>query len=125
MGIATPVLLEEHSFIVNGKDDTRYNDLYKLDKEFLMNYSSLQGRSSDLRAVLFSIRRFYQNKNDEGYIRDLLVRQGGLSSTEIIAYGRVYRKSMEELISLIRYLDLNNKGKLISYLGIEGLVGNA
>ncbi|CAM5199527.1 hypothetical protein UACE39S_05790 [Ureibacillus acetophenoni] len=124
-GYCYPCIIRRASFIVNGKDDTRYNDLYKLDKEFLMNYSSLQGRSSDLRAVLFSIRRFYQNKNDEGYIRDLLVRQGGLSSTEIIAYGRVYRKSMEELISLIRYLDLNNKGKLISYLGIEGLVGNA
>ncbi|CAM5198894.1 hypothetical protein UACE39S_05695 [Ureibacillus acetophenoni] len=124
-GYCYPCIIRRAFFIVNGKDDTRYNDLYKLDKEFLMNYSSLQGRSSDLRAVLFSIRRFYQNKNDEGYIRDLLVRQGGLSSTEIIAYGRVYRKSMEELISLIRYLDLNNKGKLISYLGIEGLVGNA
>ncbi|UUV23286.1 MULTISPECIES: Qat anti-phage system QueC-like protein QatC [Lysinibacillus] len=114
-GYCYPCLIRKASFVKIGKDETCYNPLYELSKDFILNYNNIQGRASDLKAVLFSLRRYIDHQEDSEYIRSLLVRQGPLNSEELDGYERVYRKSMEELMEMIK---LNGKG-LIEYTGIK------
>lgn len=124
-GYCYPCLIRRASFLTTGKDSTIYNSVYRINKEFLTKYNNLQGRASDLKAVLFSLRRYYKHKDDGEYIRTLLIRQGPLSTDEIEAYERLYHKSMSELLEMIRFEDSRNSGGLMEYLGIKELLEDA
>jgi 7-cyano-7-deazaguanine synthase in queuosine biosynthesis len=114
-GYCYPCLIRRASFAKIGEDITCYNPLYKLSKDFILNHNNIQGRASDLKAVLYSLRRYIEHKEDSEYIRSLLTRQGPLDSEELDGYERVYRQSMEELLEMVR----SNGNGLIEYAGIE------
>ncbi|MGE7920012.1 Qat anti-phage system QueC-like protein QatC [Viridibacillus sp. NPDC093762] len=115
-GYCFPCLIRRASFIKIGVDETEYNHLYELGSEFIYDYNNLQGRASDLKALLFSIKRYIENRDDSDYIRALLLRQGNLENVELDGYERVYRASMEELITMIHQID----NGLLDYVGIKG-----
>jgi len=117
-GYCYPCLIRRASFLAVGTDKTVYNSKYKLNAEFILKYNNQQGKASDLKALLFSIRRYLKHKDDVDYIRALLVRQGALSYDELIAYERLYHQSMKELIEMIKQEDAKNGGGLLDYLGI-------
>ncbi|MEC1748166.1 Qat anti-phage system QueC-like protein QatC [Schinkia azotoformans] len=114
-GYCYPCLIRRASFVKIGKDKTGYNPLYQLSRDFILNHNNIQGRASDLKAVLFSLRRYIENKEDSEFIRSLLIRQGPLNSEELVGYERVYRQSMEELLEMMRE---NGEG-LLEYAGIK------
>lgn len=115
-GYCFPCLIRRASFIKIGVDETKYNHLYELGSKFIYDFNNLQGRASDLKAVLFSIKRYIANRDDSDYIRTLLLRQGSLDKRELDGYERVYRESMEELINMIQQID----NGLLDYTGIKG-----
>lgn len=117
-GYCYPCLIRKASFAKIGKDETCYNPLYELSSDFILSYNNIQGRASDLKAVLFSLKRYIDHQEDGDYIRSLLVRQGHLNNEELDGYERVYRKSMEELLEMIQM----NGNDLIDYAGIEEVV---
>ncbi|MFB7320627.1 hypothetical protein QRD88_01135 [Bacillus safensis] len=117
-GYCYPCLIRKASFINIGNDETDYNPLYELSSDFILNHNNIQGRASDLKAILFSLRRYIDHQEDGDYIKGLLLRQGPLTNEELDGYERVYRKSMEELLKMVR---TNGKG-LIDYAGIEEVV---
>lgn len=114
-GYCYPCLIRRASFVKIGEDKTCYNPLYQLSKDFILNHNNIQGRASDLKAVLFSLRRYIENKEDSEYIRSLLIRQGPLNNEELDGYERVYRQSMEELLVMMR----SNGEGLLDYAGIK------
>jgi 7-cyano-7-deazaguanine synthase in queuosine biosynthesis len=117
-GYCYPCLIRRASLYAIGKDKTPYNQKYKLNGEFIQEYNNLQGKASDLKALLFSIRRYLKHRDDTDYIRALLLRQGALSHDELIAYERLYHQSMKELIEMIKQEDAKNNGGLLDYIGI-------
>ncbi|MFS0752615.1 Qat anti-phage system QueC-like protein QatC [Oceanobacillus sp. 1P07AA] len=114
-GYCYPCLIRRASFNKIKKDETNYNPLYKLSREFILNHNNLQGRASDLKAVLFSLRRYIQHKDDQEYIRSLLLRQGPLTNEELDGYEKVYRQSMDELKEMIN----ESKSGLLEYAGLK------
>lgn len=123
-GYCYPCLIRRASFTEVTTDRTNYNPLYELNNEFILNYNTLQGRASDLKAVLYSLKRYIQHKDDKEYIRSLLLRQGPLSSRELEGYERLYHKSMNELWELIKKADDENNSGLMKYAGLKDKVQN-
>lgn len=118
-GYCYPCLIRKASIVVNGLKDIGYNPIYKLDKDFLLNNSKLDGKASDLKALLYSIKRFKLNEHNVRHIRSLLKKPGSLSKDELSQYEHVYSNSMKELLSLIDFIDSNNSDdlKLMKYVG--------
>lgn len=116
-GYCYPCLIRRASFAKIGEDKICYNPLYELSKDFILNHNNIQGRASDLKAVLFSLRRYIEHKEDSDYIRNLLIKQGHLDNEELEGYEKVYRQSMEELLEMVTS---NGKG-LIEYAGIKDI----
>lgn len=117
-GYCYPCLIRRASFSNIGNDDTPYNPLYELGNDFIMNYNNIQGRASDLKAVLFSLNRYLENREDDDYVKGLLFQQGVLSDEELNGYERVYRKSMDELLEMVKRQD----NGLMDYAGIQEVV---
>lgn len=114
-GYCYPCLIRRASFVKIKKDETDYNPLYELSRDFIMTHNNIQGRASDLKAVLFSLRRYVQHKDDKEYIRSLLLSQGPLDSEELDGYEKVYRQSMDELHQMI----INSNNGLLEYTGLK------
>ncbi|CAH0345168.1 Qat anti-phage system QueC-like protein QatC [Bacillus sp. CECT 9360] len=114
-GYCYPCLIRMASFTKIEQDETCYNPLYQLGRDFILNHNNIQGRASDLKAVLFSLKRYIKHRDDSEYIRSLLLRQGPLVSEELDGYEKVYRQSMEELMEMMISID----NGLIEYAGIE------
>jgi 7-cyano-7-deazaguanine synthase in queuosine biosynthesis len=123
-GYCYPCLIRRSSLLRAHKDNTNYNSVYNLNGEFISKYNNLQGRASDLKALLYSLRRYNKYKNDREYIRMLLLRQGPLDKYEIDSYEQVYHKSMHELLEMFLNEDAKKGGGLIDYLGLKELVEN-
>lgn len=117
-GYCYPCLIRRASFSNIGNDDTLYNPLYELGNDFIMNYNNIQGRASDLKAVLFSLNRYLENREDGDYVKGLLLQQGVLTDEELNGYERVYRKSMDELLEMVKRQD----NGLMDYAGIQEVV---
>ncbi|MFC5732566.1 Qat anti-phage system QueC-like protein QatC [Cytobacillus gottheilii] len=118
-GYCYPCLIRRASLVVNGFTDDHYNSNYSLDKEFIETNLKIDGKASDLKAVLYTIRRFVDNEQDSVFIRKLLRQPGPLSSAELDSYESVYRTSIEELISMVEYEDGKNNGELKKYMGLK------
>lgn len=118
-GYCYPCLIRRASFVVNGFTDNHYNEKYLLDLNFLEANNKADGKASDLKAVLFSIRRYIDYEDDQRYIRKLLRQQGWLSSVELDAYEVVYRESMKELLTMVEHEDTKNNGELKKYMGLK------
>lgn len=117
-GYCYPCLIRRASLVVNGFTDDHYNSNYSLDKEFIEGNLKFDGKASDLKAVLYTIRRFVDNEQNSMYIRKLLRLPGPLTSAEIDVYEKVYRKSIEELLLMIEHEDKKNGDELTKYLGL-------
>src|SRR5699024_9447531 len=78
-GYCYPCLIRRSSLVANGFLDNHYNPEYALDKKFLEANIKFDGIGSDLRAVLYSIRRYVDNRHNSFFIRALLRQHGKLS----------------------------------------------
>ncbi|MED3351100.1 hypothetical protein P4388_21120 [Bacillus thuringiensis] len=122
-GYCYPCLIRRASMIKAGDDETVYNEKHMLNRAFIDTYNKPQGKASDLKAVLFSIKRYLKHQEDSKFIRNLLLRPGNLTMEELVEYERVYRESMKELLSMIEKIDKENGSNLLGYIGIEEKIG--
>lgn len=118
-GYCYPCLIRKSSLISNGFIKEDYNPNYEINKEFLDNNKNFNSKSSDLRALLFSIRRYVDIKEDNLKIKMLLIRQGNLPNEELEKYVSVYKKTMNELLVMIKYVNGNQNKDLINYIGLH------
>ena len=101
-------------------DETSYyNPNYSLSQDFISEYDNFDGKASDFRAVLLSLKNFLDNQNDENYLNYILLKHGILSKDELDKYKRVYVESMKEIFEMIQVEDQRNNGGLMEYLGID------
>jgi hypothetical protein len=82
-------------------------------------YDNPDGKASDLRAMLLSLKNFLENQGDENYLNYILLKHGMLSKNELDSYRRVYIESMKEIFEMIQVESQRNNGDLIEYLGID------
>lgn len=96
-----------------------YNSNYSLSQDFISQYDNFDGKASDFRAVLLSLKKFLDNESDENYLNYILLKHGILSKDELDKYKRVYAESMKEIFEMIQVEEQRNNGGLMEYLGIE------
>lgn len=118
-GYCYPCLIRRASMNKIGYKNDSYNTKYKLNMEFIQKHNNLNGKASDLKAVLYSVYRFMENKENDEYIENLILRPGELTIEEIDLFKRAYKESMKELLDMIKYEDEVNDGTLKEYLGME------
>ncbi|MFF2889070.1 Qat anti-phage system QueC-like protein QatC [Paenibacillus sp. NPDC057967] len=118
-GYCYPCLIRRASLISNEFFEDQYNPNYELNRSFIEKNQKLDGKASDLKAVLFTIKRYVENRNDQLYIRRLLRIQGPLTSEELDSYERVYRESLREILQMIDYEEATNGGGLKKYMDLK------
>lgn len=99
------------------KYDGNYNLKYNISTNFIETFNQIEGRSSDLKALLWSLNRYLESKKDDD-VKKLVMKTGNLSEEEINQLTKVYIKSMEEIKEMIIY-ESNNEEKLLQYIGIQ------
>jgi len=118
-GYCYPCLIRRASLIVNEFIDDKYNPNYELNRKFIEEHNKLDGKASDLKAVLFTLKRYVENRHDPLFIRRLIRIQGPLTSEEIDSYERVYRESLREILQMIEYEEGINGGGLKNYMDLK------
>lgn len=118
-GYCYPCLIRKASLNTIGHANNEYNPKYKLSKSFIEEFNKVNGKSSDLKAVLLSLKNYLNHKEDENYIRHILLKHGQLSLDELNKYEHVYRNTMEELLQMFIEEDKKNNGGLLDYLGYK------
>ncbi|WP_340392827.1 Qat anti-phage system QueC-like protein QatC [Paenibacillus sp. FSL E2-0190] len=118
-GYCYPCLIRRASLIVNDFFDDHYNVNYELNRSFIEVNNKLDGKASDLKAVLFTLKRYVDKRHDQSFIRRLLRIQGPLTSEEINSYERVYRESLKEILQMIDYEEVTNGGGLKNYMDLK------
>lgn len=118
-GYCYPCLIRKASLNSIGYADDNYNPDYTLNKNFIDEFNKINGKASDLKAVLLSLKRYLIHKDDENYIRHILLKHGQINKEELKKYEVVYRKSMEELLQMFIEEDKRNHGGLLDYLGYK------
>ncbi|WPC42848.1 Qat anti-phage system QueC-like protein QatC [Clostridium sp. JS66] len=96
-----------------------YNPKNNISKQFIDENNRYEGKASDLKAVLYSINRYINNKDDKS-IEKLILKSGKLSNDELEKYKRLYKLSIEELINMIKSEAEKNGNDLLKYTGIVG-----
>lgn len=119
-GYCYPCLIRKASLNTIGHNNNEYNPKYKLGKAFISEFNAISGKASDLKALLLSVKRYLNHKNDKNYLKHLLLKHGKLSLEELNKYEDVYLKSMEELLEMFKAEDRKNNGGLLEYLGFKG-----
>ncbi|MED3782506.1 hypothetical protein P4560_18770 [Heyndrickxia sporothermodurans] len=118
-GYCYPCLIRKASLIANGFIQDKYNPHYQLNKRFIDENNKIDGKASDLKAVLFTIRRYVDNEGNPLFIRRLLRQPGHLTNEEFQSYERLYKKSINELLMMVRHEDKENGGQLKEYMGLK------
>ncbi|MEG0774354.1 Qat anti-phage system QueC-like protein QatC [Clostridium sp.] len=118
-GYCYPCLIRKASLNSFGYNNKEYNPKYKLSKAFIEEFNAVNGKASDLKALLLTFKRYLIHKNDKNYIKHLLLKHGKLSIEELYKYEEVYIKSMEELLEMFADEDRKNNGGILDYLGSE------
>lgn len=117
-GYCYPCIIRRAAMNKIGFYDEKYNENYSISKEFIYKFNSLDSRASDLKAVLWSLRRYLNS--DETEIKNLIRQTGLLTTEEIEKYYQLYCKSMEEIKNLILFhCEQNNDQKLLDYVGLN------
>jgi len=97
--------------------DTFIKD-YKISTGFIRNSKFADpdnGRTKDLKAVLFALHEYLKNGNIDYYINKM-INLGGLNLDDIQKFARVYTRSMEEIKEMIeRQADVNGMD-LLEYI---------
>lgn len=118
-GYCYPCLIRKASLIANGFVDDKLNSHYTLNKRFIDENNKIDGKASDLKAVLFTIRRYVVNEDKPFFIRRLLRKQGCLTYDEYQSYERLYKESLKELLIMVEHEDETNGGQLKEYMGLK------
>lgn len=114
-GYCYPCLIRRASMKKIQKHDGNYNSKYNISTNFIETFNQIEGRSSDLKALLWSLNRYLELTKDD--IKKLVIKTGNLSDEEINQLTEVYIKSMEEIKEMIIY-ESNKDEKLLQYIGI-------
>lgn len=93
-----------------------YNNNYDINKGFIDEYNRLEGKASDLKALLWSMNR-YLSIRDRKEIRKLVLKTGSLDINEIEKFVDVYIKSMQELKEMIDYKNNKYDKQIEEYMG--------
>ncbi|MDK0792675.1 hypothetical protein P5E48_05385 [Clostridium perfringens] len=117
-GYCYPCLIRRASMNKVKKYDGNYNPKYTISKSFIEDFNKVEGRASDLKALLWSLNR-YLSFNCKEDIKKLVIKTGKLQANEVEKMTDVYIKSMEELKDMI--ISESNKGdkKILEYIGIS------
>lgn len=118
-GYCYPCLIRKASLIANGFIHDKYNPHYTLSKRFIDDNNKIDGKASDLKAVLFTIKRFIDNEYKPLFVKRLLRQQGYLTNVEFQIYEEVYKKSINELVIMVNHEDKINGGQLKKYMGLR------
>lgn len=104
---------------INYDESGFYNPEYSLTKDFIDQHNNFDGKASDFRAILLSLKDFLDNEKDENFMKYILLKHGMLSKEELEGYKRVYCESMKEIYEMIKVEDRKTNGGIIDYLGIK------
>ncbi|MGH4140481.1 Qat anti-phage system QueC-like protein QatC [Clostridium sp.] len=118
-GYCYPCLIRKASLNTIGHNNDEYNPKYKLSNTFISEFNAINGKASDLKALLLSVKRYLNHKDDKNYIKNLLLKHGKLSFEELNKYEEVYLKSMDEILQMFIEEDKKNNGGLLNYLGYK------
>ena len=91
---------------------------YKIGTKFIRNTKFADphnGRTKDLKAILFALHEFLKNGSIDYYINKM-INLGGLSLEDIQRFARVYMKSMEEIKEMIEDQADANGMDLLEYI---------
>ncbi len=120
-GYCFPCLIRRAS--LNNIDvDDEYLDTfikeYKISTRFIRNSKFADpdnGRTKDLKAILFALHEYLKNGNNDYYINKM-INLGGLSLDDIQQFAKVYMKSMEEIKEMIEKQADENGMDLLEYI---------
>ncbi|WP_252249475.1 Qat anti-phage system QueC-like protein QatC [Clostridium sp. VAP23] len=118
-GYCYPCLIRRASMNKINYYDEAYNDKYTVSKKFIDDYNKIDGKASDLKAVLWSLNRYLNMKDKNEEVRSLVIKTGNLAKEDIEKFTQVYIKSMEELKELIKYEAKKNGMELLEYVGLK------
>ena len=115
-GYCYPCLIRRASMNKIKYYSEEYNNNYDINKGFIDEYNRLEGKASDLKALLWSMNR-YLSIRDRKEIRKLVLKTGSLDINEIEKFVDVYIKSMQELKEMIDYKNNKYDKQIEEYMG--------
>lgn len=116
-GYCYPCLIRRASMYKIKNYDEDYNVNYSISKVFIDKFNKIEGRSSDLKALLLSLNRYLALDGIED-VKRLVIKTGNLNVEEVEKLAEVYTKSMEELKEMIISESNKENKQLLSYIGI-------
>ncbi|MFW6016120.1 MAG: hypothetical protein ACOCRK_06750 [bacterium] len=106
-GYCYPCLIRRAAMYAANIQDCDY--VFDLNKELINT-----DKGSDFRALLLSLKKYLNYKDDKSYLNNLLLKTGKLTVNNINNYKRIYVKTMEEIYSMIK---TKGSTEVINYLG--------
>lgn len=110
-GSCYPCLIRRAAMFSAGIEDCNYK--FDLDQRLI----NREGRGSDFRALLLSLKEYLIHKEDKNYLRNLLIKTGKLTIHELDIYEQIYVKTMEEIYYMLNAS--KNRDVIFDYLGVE------
>lgn len=117
-GYCYPCLIRRASMNNAKSCDGNYNTNYSISREFINKYNKIEGRASDLKAVLWSLNR-YLSLEDKSEVKKLVIKTGNLCNDEVEKLSEVYIESMEQLKIMVIEESKNDNGDILNYTGVE------
>lgn len=117
-GYCYPCLIRRASMNNVKSCDGKYNTNYSINRDFITQYNKIEGRASDLKAVLWSLNR-YLSLEDKAEVKKLVLKTGSLENDEIERLSEVYIDSMNELKEMIIEESSKDYGDILSYMGVK------
>ncbi|MHC1682898.1 MAG: Qat anti-phage system QueC-like protein QatC [Clostridiaceae bacterium] len=117
-GYCYPCLIRRASMNKIENYDENYNSKYSISKVFIEEFNKIEGRASDLKALLWSLNR-YSSLSNEKDIEKLVIKTGNLQVKEVKKLAKVYIKSMEELKEMVVNESNKENKQLLKYIGLE------
>lgn len=117
-GYCYPCLIRRASMNNAKSCDGNYNTNYNISREFINKYNKIEGRASDLKAVLWSLNR-YLSLEDKSEVKKLVIKTGNLCNDEVEKLSEVYIESMEQLKIMVIEESKNDNGDILNYTGVE------
>lgn len=118
-GYCYPCLIRKASMNKINYYADEYVEQDVISKKFIEEHNKLEGKASDLKAVLWSLNRYLNMNNIESEVEKLVMKTGNLSHDDVVKFTRVYIKTMEELKELILHESEDNGTELLDYIGME------
>lgn len=117
-GYCYPCLIRRASMNKIKNYDEDYNVKYTISKVFIDEFNKIEGRSSDLKALLWSLNRYLSLKSVDK-VKKLVMKTGNLNIDELDKLTKVYIDSMEEIKEMMINESRKENEQLLQYIGIE------